>query len=51
MDVEKIFGDDGHDQIAANDGVKDIIDCGRGSDTVATADAQDQIAGNCENQP
>ena len=38
----------GDDTIVANDGTRDLIDCGPGEDTV-TADSRDRISRNCEN--
>jgi Ca2+-binding RTX toxin-like protein len=44
---EEIHGGTGGDLIFANDGLKDIIDCGGGSDAVAN-DPIDEVAANCE---
>jgi Ca2+-binding RTX toxin-like protein len=42
-----IEGNSGDDRILARDGQRDEIDCGSGKDKV-TADAMDDVAGNCE---
>ena len=46
-DVEKIYGGDGNDDIVAIDGVRDIISCGPGRDTVSFDRDLDSISG-CE---
>ena len=45
---EEIFGDEGDDTIAADDGVKDVIDCGPGVDTVVSHDRELDVLRNCE---
>jgi hypothetical protein len=46
--LERIFGGDGDDTIAAADGVKDVIDCGSGLDTVVSHDAGRDVLVGCE---
>jgi len=45
---EEIFGGSGADVINAGDGVRDVIDCGNGEDTVIF-DTKDRLK-DCENQ-
>ena len=45
---EEIFGESGADVINAGDGVRDVIDCGNGEDTVIF-DTKDRLK-DCENQ-
>jgi Ca2+-binding RTX toxin-like protein len=45
--ADTIFGGPGTDVIRARDGVKDVIDCGSGRDTVYV-DRHDRVATNCE---
>jgi hypothetical protein len=44
---DAVFAGTGDDEIAANDGTRDVIVCGRGHDTV-TADARDSVRASCE---
>jgi hypothetical protein len=46
-EVETVSGGPGNDDIFAPDGVRDNIDCGSGTDTVAH-DVLDKIADDCE---
>jgi len=46
---EKIFGGANKDEIKADDGVKDVIDCGEGNDSV-TFDAGTDKLKNCEDK-
>jgi Ca2+-binding RTX toxin-like protein len=48
-DVEEIFAGKDNDVIVAADGVKDIIDCDEGDDTVFFDEGLDEVS-NCENQ-
>ncbi|UJA20722.1 hypothetical protein HJD18_11220 [Thermoleophilia bacterium SCSIO 60948] len=50
-DVEKLFGGQGRDEIAADDGQRDIIDCGKGTDRVDFDPGVDTLKrGTCENR-
>jgi Ca2+-binding RTX toxin-like protein len=44
---DRLFGGAGDDTIRARDGVRDVVDCGAGRDTV-TADRKDVVSRNCE---
>ena len=45
------FGGDGDDFIFAQDGTRDFISCGTGTDEVVTADEEDVVFGDCESAP
>ena len=44
-------GGGGDDFIFAQDGTRDFISCGAGTDTVGSADEEDVVASDCENAP
>lgn len=52
--ADRIFGDGGDDTLRggtiekANDGVRDFLNCGSGTDTVYFTPGQDSVADNCE---
>ncbi len=46
--ADSMLGDSGNDKLLARDGAADTVNCGSGSGDVATVDAVDRVAGNCE---
>ena len=53
---DRVFGGEGDDLVRGgthgkvNDGVRDVLDCGLGNDTVLYVPGQDKVMNNCENR-
>lgn len=45
---DQLLGDAGNDRLLTKDGAADTVNCGGGSGDVATVDARDKVAANCE---